>query len=121
MYKSVATLAFLLIVAGWTQRRTRKTHVPLVMVGIAIDLSLVLILEFSRDVIGMTMEKDWTWMQWTHIGASVLAVLLYLPVVWLGISMLRGAAGPSARTAHGRLATTALLLRSVGFAFMWTV
>lgn len=121
MYKALASLAFLLIVLGWTQRRTRKRHVPLVLVGIAIDLALVLILEFSRDVIGMTMEKDWSWMQWTHIGSSVIAVLLYLPVIWIGIAMLRGAAGPSAWTAHRRLATTALALRAVGFSFMWAV
>ncbi len=121
MYKLLATLAFVLIVAGWTQRRVRKVHVPLVLAGIGLDLALVLILEFGRDVIGMTMDGSWTWMQWTHIGSSVLAVLFYLPLLWLGFSMLRGSAGPGAWTAHRRFAMAALVCRTLGFAFMWTV
>ena len=121
MYKLLATVAFLLIVAGWTQRRDRRRHVPLVAAGIALDLALVLILEFGRDVIGMAVGQPWNWMQWTHIGSSVLAVLLYLPVIGLGLSILSGAAGPAVWTAHRRLATSALALRTAGFAFMWTI
>ena len=121
IYKWIATLAFVLIVAAWTQRRTRARHVPLALAGIGLDLALVLILEFSRDVIGLTAEKSYDWMQWTHIGSSVLAVLLYVPVVVLGIRMLRGSVGARGRRAHLRLATAALAFRTVGFLFMWSI
>jgi len=120
-YKALATLGFLLLLAGWSQRRKRSVHVPLVVAGIALDLVLVLILEFSRDVIGMTFAEDWSWQQWTHIATSATAVLVYLPVIWLGVSILRGKAGLGARTAHRRLASLALALRTVGFVFMWWV
>ena len=121
MYKSLATLAFVLILVGAAKCRVRKIHVPLVLAGIGLDLALVLTLELSRDVIAMTVEKDWSWMQWTHIGSSVLAVLLYFPVVGTGVSILRGAKQRSTWTAHRGLATAALACRAVGFGFMWTV
>ena len=121
VYKILAMLAFLLIWAGWFKRRVRRAHVPLVLAGIGLDLALVLILEFSRDVIGMTVEKHWTWTQWTHIGASVLAVVFYLPTLWLGFAILRGKIGPRTLTLHKRLAEVALVCRTVGFCFMWTI
>lgn len=121
MYMSLATLAYLLIVAGWTQHRRRAVHVPLTLAGIGLDLALVVILEVSRDVIGMTVEKDWSWMQWTHIGSSLLAVLLYLPVLWLGFAILRGRNDRRTRISHRHLATMALVCRTVGFCFMWTI
>ena len=121
MYKWLATLAFVLIVAGWTQRRVRSRHVPLVSAGIIVDLALVLILEFSRDVVGLTMENSYSWMQVTHIGASVLAVLLYIPVIVLGIKLLRGTVGLRGRNAHRNLANLALGFRTIGFVFMWSM
>ncbi len=121
LYKAIAALGLALLLAGWSQRRKRSVHVPLVIAGIAIDLTLVLILEFSRDVIGMTVEKQWSWQQWTHISTSAAAVLVYFPVIWFGVALLRGKAGPAARTAHRRLANLALALRTIGFAFMWYV
>jgi len=121
VYKTLATVAFVLIWAGWAQRRVRARHVPLVVAGIGLDLALVLILEFQRDVIGMTMSEDWSWVQWTHIGSSVLAVLFYLPTIWLGVAILRGRATPATLTWHKRLAEIALVCRTVGFCFMWTV
>ncbi len=120
-YKALATLACVLIVAGWAKRRTRSAHVPLVLGGIAIDLALVLILELDRSVIAQTSNVAFSWMQWTHIGSSVLAVLLYIPVVVLGIRLLRGTVRARGRAAHRNLAGVALVARVVGFAFMWSI
>ena len=121
LYKWIATLAFALIALGWTQRRRRQRHVPLVVAGIALDLGLVLALEFGRDVIGLTFTKEYSWMQWTHIGVSVVAVLLYVPVIVLGVRLLRGTVRARGRAAHRGLAHAALVARAVGFAFMWSV
>ncbi len=121
LYKAIATVAFALLWAAWAQRRRRALHVRLAFAGIMIDVAMVLFLEFSRDVIGLTTQKDWSLVQWTHIGSSVLAVLLYLPVVWLGISLLRNAASSGARIAHRRLAVAALVFRTVGFCCMWSL
>ncbi len=120
MFKALATLGYLLIAAGFLMRRRRRAHVPLVLAGMGIDLALVLILEFSRDVIGMTFSHEWTVPQWVHIGASVLATVLYLVVLPLGIQMLRGGSA-RVRRAHRGFAQAALALRTVGFVFMWAI
>ena len=121
VYVSLATIAFVLIFVGSAQYKRRAVHVPLVLAGILLDLTLVLILEFQRDVIGMTISTDWSWMQWTHIGSSTLATLLYFPVTWLGVAILRGKVTRTTRSNHKRLAIAALVCRTVGFGFMWTV
>lgn len=121
VYKALASLAFLLLVAALLTHRKRKLHVPLAISGMTLDLALVLILEFSRGVIVMTMEKDWSWAQWTHIGSSTLAVLMYFPVMWYGIQILKGGGGAKARSAHKHSAHLAFTLRTIGFGFMWFV
>ena len=96
-------------------------HVPLVASGIAIDVLLVLLLEVQRSVIVGAVTKDWTPLQITHIASSTLAVVLYIPTVWLGMRLLRGTAGPSTRSRHAGVAQAALLARSVGFLCMWSL
>ena len=117
----LATLAYALIVAGWTQRRRRARHVPLVLGGIGLDLALVAWLEASRHVVEKTMSDQFTPLRWAHIWSSTLAVLLYLPTLWLGFRMLRGAADAATKKRHAAFASAALVARTVGFACMWAV
>ena len=119
MYTALATVGFVLLLAGWAQRRRRERHVPLVVAGIAVDLALVLILEFSRDVIGLTLSETWTPVELAHIGFSILATVLYLPTIVLGVLLLRGREG--VRKAHAAIATAALGCRAIGFVCMWFV
>jgi uncharacterized protein (TIGR03382 family) len=119
MYHAAATLAFVLLVVGWTQRRRRGAHVPLVLLGIGIDLVVVVALEVQRDVVAATVGESHGVLQSIHIGASAFAVLLYLPTLVLGVLLLRGRV--RVRAAHGLVAVLALLLRAVGFACMWAV
>ena len=121
VYRILATLAFGLLVVGWTQRRTRRRHVPLVLGGIGLDLALVVMLEIGLGVIGKAFHDEWSVLQLLHIGSSSLAVLLYLPTLGLGFSLLRGKGGLRARTLHLRVATAALAARTMGFLCMWTV
>jgi uncharacterized membrane protein YozB (DUF420 family) len=121
----LATLAFVLLVAGWTQRRRRARHVPLVLSGMGIDLALVVWLEISRGVVeevaGAAPHAEFPMVRWAHIWTSTLAVVLYLPTLWFGFRMLRGAADPKTRKLHAAFATSALALRTVGFVCMWGV
>ena len=121
VYDAVATLGWVLLVLGWWNRRNRRRHLACVIPGMAVDLGLVLWLEFTRSVIELTMEKEYGVLERIHIAASTAAVVLYLPTIWLGVRMLRGDATPAARLLHRRFAIPALALRTVGFAFMWTV
>lgn len=118
----LATLAYLLLVAGWTQRRRRRRHVPLVLAGIGLDLALVVWLELSRGVVEKTMHDQFSVLRWVHIWSSTLAVVLYLPALWYGLRMLRSAAADAdLRRRHALVATLALAARTVGFACMWGV
>ena len=121
MNDALATLAFLLLVAGWTQRRSRARHVPLVLCGIALDLLLVVWLEVSRGVVEKTMHDHFSVLRWAHIWSSTAAVVAYLPTLWLGSRILRNSADPVLRRRHAAVAMTALILRAIGFVCMWGV
>ncbi|MCG3133485.1 MAG: hypothetical protein HMLKMBBP_00659 [Planctomycetes bacterium] len=121
VYDLLSALGWALLAAGWIARRNRTAHLRLVIPGMALDLGLVLWLEFTRSVIAQTVTTSYSPLQWTHIGASAAATVLYLPVIWLGIALVRRKATPAQRSWHRRLAVAALLLRTVGLAFQWTV
>ena len=125
MNDALATLAFVLLALGWTQRRNRARHVPLVLAGIALDLALVVWLELSRGVVekvaGSVAHEPFPAIRWAHIATSTLAVVLYFPTLWFGFRMLRGATDPAVRKRHAVFATLALLLRTIGFICMWGV
>jgi uncharacterized membrane protein YozB (DUF420 family) len=117
----LASLAFLLIVVGWTQRRNRARHVPLVLSGIGLDLVLVVWLELSRGVVEKTMHDHFSMLRWVHIWSSTLAVVFYVPTLVYGFRLIKGTGGPETRKRHALVATIALVLRTIGFFCMWGV
>ena len=121
IYKILATLAYALLFVGWTQRRTRSRHVPLALAGIGADFALVLVLEFQRDVIGMTFEQDYSPVEVVHIATSAAAVLVYIPTLVLGFRLMKRPADAKLRRLHAGVALTAFVLRSIGFVCMFWV
>lgn len=121
VYDAVATVGWTLLVIGWWFRKNRRRHLSFVLPGMAVDLGLVLWLEFTRSVIELTVERHYQPLEQIHIGTSTAAVVLYIPTIWLGSRLAWGTPGPGVRTWHKRCAVTALALRTVGFVFMWTV
>jgi hypothetical protein len=121
----LATLAFALIVVGWTQRRNRKRHVPLVLAGIGLDLALVAYLEVMQHVVekvaGAAPHVPFPTLRWAHIASSSAAVVLYFPTLWFGFLMVRGDVAPATRKRHAVFATLALVMRTIGFVCMWGV
>ena len=128
-YNALASLAFLLLVAGWTQRKRTSRHVPLVLSGMALDLALVVVLEVTRSVVeevaGAKSHEPFSAMRQWHIATSSLAVVLYVPTFVCGRRLWRRTEWPSpaareaARKTHAAFATSALALRAAGFVFMW--
>jgi hypothetical protein len=121
VYDLVATVGWLCLVVGWRHRRDRARHLRWVVPGMVVDLGLVVWLEATRQVIERTVERDYGVLEQIHIGASALAVVLYVPTIVLGVLLIRRSGGPSVRAWHKRCAVPALALRTVGFAFMWFV
>lgn len=121
VHDAVAVVGWVLLVLGWIFRRNRTLHLRMVIPGMAVDLGLVLYLEITRSVIARTVTVEYTAYQWTHIVASAAATFLYIPVIVLGVKLIRRTASPVARAWHVKLALLALAFRTVGFAFMWAV
>lgn len=121
-YMGMAAAAFFLLCLGLYHRKTPKVHVPLVNIGIAIDLLLVLVLEFERSAIETAISFTLTSLQQAHIGASTIALVLYFPVLGLGWLQYSGKkVGPRIRLVHIRLGLTAFAFRTLGFILMFSM
>ena len=91
--------------------------------AIVIDLSLVLILEFSRSAIATAIGPNLNTLQRLHVGFSTLAVALYIPVIILGWRMLykAGSATGKQKKWHRRLGYAAFTARTMSFLFMFSM
>lgn len=121
-YPWFATFAYLLLLTGFSVRRThRDLHVGLMSAGMGLDLIVVLLLEFGRDAVATAMGPTLSGWQQTHVISSTLAVLFYIPVFILGFLRWRGSRSLGQRAWHVRLGYCALACRTVGFAFMFSI
>ncbi len=121
-YMVVATLNFILLLFGYSFRhKNRKIHAASMTTAMLSDLCLVLVLEFQRDAIATAVSFDLSFLNQAHILSSTLATLLYFPVLFLGILLLRSRASVAQRKAHRRLGTLALCLRAIGFILMFSM
>jgi len=123
VYPWLAGLAFALLWTGFLLRHgPRHLHVAAMCAGMAVDLSLVLVLEFTRDAVATAMSFTLGPWQLAHVGASTLAVALYAPVFVLGWQRWRRpGASVQLRTWHRRLGYAALFFRTVGFLCMFSI
>ena len=121
-YMFLASLSYSLLLWGFLQRRNRRLHVPLMNVGIALDISLVLLLEFQRDAIGTALGFGLNPLQQGHIAASSIALVLYFPLLWLGWSIQLGRTNtPKSKEWHKRMGIAAFAFRSIGFLLMFSL
>ncbi len=119
----VATAAYLTLLAGYSVRRSARTaHVALSCAAILTDIALVLTLQIQRNAVQTALAFKLSPLQQLHILFSTLALVLYFPTLYLGFRLYLGrAAGARSRLLHVRVATTALVFRSLGFAFMFSL
>jgi hypothetical protein len=89
--------------------------------SIAIDLLLVITLEISRNAVATAISMKLQPLQQMHIAASTIAVILYFPIVILGILRLKARASKKARSYHKILGIIAFTFRTIGFALMFTL
>lgn len=94
-------------------------HVPMVLTAIIGDLSFVVFLQLTRDALARAFEFQLSLFNQMHIGFSAVAMLLYFPVVFFGIKLLRGE--NNCRLLHRRLAVSAYVFRTLGFLFMFSM
>lgn len=121
-YMGVAGFNYFLLLSGFFLRRQRLVHARLMTLGIASDLSLVLLLELQRGAIGVTLHESLSLHQYLHIGFSTTAAALYLPILYLGFRLLKFPnTSRHLRSWHLHLGSLALVLRTLGFLFMFSL
>ncbi len=117
----IATVAWLLLSAGYVLRTRKFIHVALMHGAILLDMTLVVHLQLTRDAVQTAASFSLAWAEQAHILFSTIALLLYFPVLWLGWRLLFGAGAVSVRKTHIRLALSAYLFRTLGFGFMFSM
>ena len=117
----IATFAFLCLWAGFFQRRRRTRHIVLVLTGMGVDAALVIYLEISRGAVETALSFELAALQQVHIALSTIALLLYVPTIWLGIILAKNRADTKQRRLHKTQAIAALTTRTLGFLFMFSM
>lgn len=120
VYMWLAALAFALLCAGFFLRHNRRVHPWLMLAGIGIDLSLVGVLQISRNAIGTALSFTLSPLQQAHIATSSVATVLYFPVLYLGWKLWQRT-NPATRALHTRVSLTALVFRTLGFFLMFSL
>ncbi|RIL10543.1 MAG: hypothetical protein DCC75_04165 [Proteobacteria bacterium] len=117
----IATLAWALLVLGYRMRKRRAVHIECMLAGITLDILLVLYLQITRQAVQTALEFSLNIFKQIHIGFSSLALVLYIPVVFLGVRLALGQASPAHRQLHMRIGIAALIIRTLGFIFMFSM
>ena len=120
-YMYIATLAWLFLVSGYLSRKRRRAHVTLGLTGIFLDIALVVYLQVTRHAVQTAAAFTLKGLQQMHIGVSTVALVLYFPVLLLGMNLFHDSKNLRLRALHKRIAVTALIFRTLGFLFMFSM
>lgn len=94
MLIAISTIAVVLILLGWKFRRRAEIHIPLMASAFALDLMLLLYIEFTShaietlqaDIMTAADEK----LLYFHVTVSALMLILYFVQIGTGIRLARG-------------------------------
>jgi hypothetical protein len=121
-YMAIATISYFTMIAGLFYRKQTAIHYPLMSTSIILDLLIVLTLEINRHAVKTAVAMTLHPIQQLHILASSIAVLLYFPIVILGLLRLyAGYNSKKVRSTHKILGITAFIFRTLGFVLMFTL
>ena len=118
-FMCVATINYFLILNGFFMRKkNRAWHVGLISLGILLDLVLVLTLEIQRDAIATAVSFKLSPLNQAHIYCSSVATLLYFPMIFTGLMIIKK---EKYRTWHQRFGYLVICFRSLGFVLMFSM
>jgi len=120
-YMGLATLSYGFMNIGLMNLRNRDIHVRYMNSAIALDLALVLVLEFQRDAIQTALSFSLSPLQQAHIAMSAVATTLYIPILILGWRLYLGKLNSAGRSWHRRLGIMGYVFRSLGFLLMFSL
>ena len=119
-YMTLATFSYSLLCMGIVLRKNRGLHPYFMTTGAALDILLVLTLEFQRSAIATAVGGKLNWAQTGHIAFSSLAVLFYIPTFIYGRRTLGQSPSLNPHT-HRRLGRIAFGFRTIGFFLMFSM
>lgn len=110
MLHAFSILAMMMVLIGLYFRRRRPSiHWKFMIAAFAVDVSLVLYIEFARHAVEQLPTARP--LIWFHATVSVLVLLCYLLLFGLGSRLIKGRI--DARTIHRNLGFTFVALRTV--------
>lgn len=122
-YMAIATVAYMLLVAGLLVRPlSLNLHAKLMGTGISLDLVLVIVLQIQREAVQTAVSNSLSFIQIFHAATSTLATIFYIPTVVLGLILLKN---PNLRDRwlrrHRFVALSAFVFRTLGYATMFSM
>lgn len=120
-FMGLATLAYGAMVWGYWERKNRYTHMRLMLFAIILDLTLVVTLELQRQAVETAISMSMGPLQQSHIIFSLIATILYFPILLGGFYLWKNPGPSTVKTWHMRLGKAAFLCRSLGFLLMFTL
>ena len=113
MLHFLSTLVIIIIGLGlYCRHRSPYWHWRIMVTAFVFDLSLVLYIEYNLHVVEKVIIES-TPMLWFHATISVLVLLAYLVMFYLGRRLISGEV--SMRTAHLYVGITFCILRGTNY------
>ena len=118
-YMILATLSYFVMLAGVSVRKiSPKVHTGCMAIAMLGDLGLALVLEIERGATETALSFTLGPLQQLHILHSTIAMLLYVPIAWLGFRNLKSG---TSNLWHKRLGLAAVYFRTGGFLLMFSM
>jgi hypothetical protein len=108
----LSSLVLVLILVGVMMRRRRRVHIGIMSGAFAVDLTLLLYIEFTRSAV----EKVATGVSplvYVHAAIALAVMILYVVMIVLGRKALRG--DRASRSTHRVLGVSFVALRGLTY------
>lgn len=94
MLIAVSSIALVLIALGWWNRRRPEVHIPFMASAFAMDIGLLLYIEWNRHAIE-TFERELhsptqVGLLFFHVAVSILTLVMYILLIISGVMLFRG-------------------------------
>ena len=86
MFHLASTVALMLLLLGWRYRSNPRRHRTLMIAAFLLDLTLVVVIEIRRGVIGDVAQTISPFVYF-HAVVSILVLLLYVIQLLLGAAL----------------------------------
>lgn len=115
MNQLISTVVVVLLCVGLWKRKNPNIHIPVMASAFVIDFLLVLYIEWSRNVVEMVVNEaaHMSLLLKIHVPISIVAFLMYFPLITLGVVVRRG--GAQWQPWHKKIGYTFVIFRGANY------